>query len=145
MSTPVNLTITQLLLFNTYTSSVPSSVSNLDGTLTISPISQSVIASLNLSNVNIWTATQTISGSSTLLMLTGSNLILSSSNLFFGNNGVSTIGNGANNALSVNTHQLSSNGSIAFGCATSNGFTFNINGATKVENIICLTYLLEQL
>lgn len=37
------------------------SVSNTDGTLTISPSSGNVIASLNLANANTWTAPQTIS------------------------------------------------------------------------------------
>lgn len=36
------------------------SVSNLDGTLIISPNSGAVVASLNLANSNVWTATQTI-------------------------------------------------------------------------------------
>jgi hypothetical protein len=38
---------------------VVSSVSNSDGTLTISPTTGSVVASLNLGNANSWTATQT--------------------------------------------------------------------------------------
>lgn len=42
-----------------------SSVSNSDGTLTISPTTGAVVASLNLANANTWTATQTITPSST--------------------------------------------------------------------------------
>jgi hypothetical protein len=37
------------------------SITNSDGTLTISPTSGNVVASLNLANPNTWTATQTFS------------------------------------------------------------------------------------
>jgi hypothetical protein len=39
---------------------IVSSVSNTDGTLTISPTAGSVVASINLANTNIWTANQVI-------------------------------------------------------------------------------------
>jgi len=39
------------------------SVSNTDGTLTISPTTGAVVASLNLAHANIWSATQTFSNS----------------------------------------------------------------------------------
>ena len=41
------------------------SVSNSDGTLTISPTTGDVVASLNLANANTWTAKQTVSGVNT--------------------------------------------------------------------------------
>lgn len=44
-----------------------SSVSNSDGTLTISPTIGAVIASINLTHANIWTALQTFSNASTSL------------------------------------------------------------------------------
>ncbi|HWC57372.1 MAG TPA: tail fiber domain-containing protein, partial [Candidatus Paceibacterota bacterium] len=40
---------------------IPTSVTNSDGTLTISPTTGSVVASLNLANANTWTAQQAIS------------------------------------------------------------------------------------
>jgi hypothetical protein len=42
------------------------SVSNSDGTLTISPTTGSVVASLNLANANTWTAAQTFNAITTL-------------------------------------------------------------------------------
>lgn len=46
------------------TSGVATSVSNIDGTLTISPTTGSVVASLNLAHGNAWTAAQTIASTS---------------------------------------------------------------------------------
>lgn len=43
------------------------SVSNVDGTLTVSPTTGAVIASINLAHANIWTALQTFSNASTSL------------------------------------------------------------------------------
>jgi hypothetical protein len=45
-----------------------SSVSNSDGTLTISPTTGSVVASLNLGNANVWTAAQTFPASGIRLL-----------------------------------------------------------------------------
>src|SRR3990172_3927581 len=45
--------------FSDLTSGLVTSVSNADGTLTISPTTGDVIASINLGNANTWTALQT--------------------------------------------------------------------------------------
>ena len=58
---------------NATVSSGVSSVSNSNGSLTISPTTGSVVASLNTANANTWTATQTISTSSTVLSASFSN------------------------------------------------------------------------
>src|SRR5258706_1896925 len=46
-------------------SGIPSTVSNSDSTLTISPIIGNVVASLNLGHANTWTATQTFNATTT--------------------------------------------------------------------------------
>lgn len=50
-----------------------SSVSNADGTLTISPTTGTVVASINLANANTWTAAQTISVASVNAFTVGQN------------------------------------------------------------------------
>src|SRR5258708_30908670 len=44
---------------------IPSTVSNSDNTLTISPTTGNVVASLNLGHANTWTATQTFGATTT--------------------------------------------------------------------------------
>ncbi len=44
-----------------------SSVSNLDGTLTVSPTTGAVVASLNLTNTNVWTGKQTFNSSAPVI------------------------------------------------------------------------------
>jgi hypothetical protein len=76
-----------------------SSVSNSDGTLTISPTSGSVVASLNLANANIWTGGQTFANAtSTNLAITG---IASTSALV-----ISGITNGSGQCLQINSAGL---------------------------------------
>ena len=48
--------------FGSDTKNAVSSISNSDGTLTISPTTGDVVASLNLGNANTWTANQTFNG-----------------------------------------------------------------------------------
>jgi len=51
-----------------------SSVSNVDSTLTISPTTGAVVASLNLGKANTWTATQTINSATPLILVNGQNV-----------------------------------------------------------------------
>jgi len=52
-------------------SGVVTSVSNVDGTLTVSPTSGAVVASLNLAHANTFTATQTVTGPANAINLIG--------------------------------------------------------------------------
>lgn len=99
-----------------------SSVSNADGSLTISPTTGAVVASLNVANANTWTASQTMNNVG----------IHFSGNAASGN----LIGDGTNNALSVNTHQVISNNQLILGVPTGQTFQFNIN---NVANMALLT------
>lgn len=51
-----------------------SSVGNVDSTLTISPTTGAVVASINLANANTWTATQTFSNATYSALFTGGNV-----------------------------------------------------------------------
>jgi hypothetical protein len=63
-----------------------SSVSNSNGTLTISPTTGAVVASLNLNNANTWTATQTFSQVNLTGFTTGSVLFAGASGAITQNN-----------------------------------------------------------
>lgn len=52
---------------------------------------------------------------------------ITATNYLFPSNGTGTIGNSTNNALSVNTHQIKSNGSLAHVVAASNNYTWSVN------------------
>lgn len=90
-----------------------SDVSNSDGTLTISPTTGSVVASLNLANANTWGATQ---GFGTITFNSGTASIISN-----GGGGLNITDPNAL-VLSGGSNVLTLNGS---GITTNNGFTAN--------------------
>ncbi len=77
-----------------------SSVSNSDGTLTISPTTGSVVASLNLANANSWTSLQTFSNATTTLL---SASYASSTIAYFGTEYLPNLGTPAGSFLAVNS------------------------------------------
>ena len=95
-----------------------SSVSdNGGGTLTFSPTTGAVLAGINLSSANVWTGNITANGV----------------NYLFGSNAISTVGNGFNNALAVNTHGVTSNNNLQFSVPTAHVFGFLVNSVTLAE------------
>lgn len=94
-----------------------SSVSD-DGrsTMTISPTTGAVLVGLNLANANTWTGNITANGV----------------NYLFGTNAASTVGDGTNNSLSVNTHQVNSNNQLLFGVPSGQTYQWNIAGTANM-------------
>jgi hypothetical protein len=80
---------------------VPTSVSNSDSSLTISPTTGAVVASLNLGNSNTWTALQKLYGAA-------SSTLFSAHQAYFGATATSTFG--TNGALTLATPLTSGNG-----------------------------------
>jgi hypothetical protein len=74
------------------TSNLISSVSNSDGTLTVSPTTGAVVASLNLGNANTWTGTQQFNGG--INYPNGNTMVDSSSNLNYPDGSGMTDGTG---------------------------------------------------
>lgn len=100
-----------------------SSVSNSDGTLTISPTTGAVVASLALGHANTWiTNPQTFNGGVAL----GSNVTFATDNTY--NIGTSSVG-----ANTVNTRFVSSPGILSLQTAGSNPIVFGPNSATKMQ------------
>ncbi len=91
-----------------------SSVSNANGTLTISPTTGAVVASLNLGNANTWTALQSFSSAS-------SSLFSNTGTAYFGGTATSTF----NSAGAL---------TLASALAVTSGGT----GATSLDNLITL-------
>lgn len=90
------------------------SVSNSDGSLTISPTSGNVVASINVNNANTWTASQTFSGV-TLSGITGSTqcLQVNSSGIISGT-GAGCGGSGGGLTVGTTTISGGTNGDIEF-------------------------------
>lgn len=94
------------------------SVSNSDGTLTISPITGIVVASLNLAHANVWTASTTFTGGLTAIFgtttsATSTSLFAttaSTTNLFVG--GKVGIGTTSPTSLNSNALTISNNQSV---------------------------------
>ena len=94
------------------------SVSNSDGTLTISPTTGSVVASLNLANANTWiTNPQTFNGGVAL----GSNVTISTTNTY-------SIGTLSHELSQVYTQNISANGGLALSAGSTNNITLAYNG-----------------
>ncbi len=75
---------------STATSSV-SSVSNVNGSLTITPTSGAVVASLNLANSNTWTASQTFGALTLLNGNASTSQLTASSRIYVGSSSATTI------------------------------------------------------
>ena len=99
--------------FGTSSSGAVSSVSNSDGSLTISPTTGSVVASLDTANANTWTANQTFSGN------------IKASNIFFTSGSIPTLYSPI--LWSDNGYELNLN------VVAGNGYIFNIGDG------ICMT------
>lgn len=123
-STPTFPTGPGTLLYNNGSGSglsgIPTSVSNSDSTLTITPITGPVVASLNLSNPNNWTGAITTTNTVSVASGTGFGTIIAPT--------INNSGSGAYNALWVQVFE-SANGSgnknlINLGTTTSSLGTF---------------------
>ncbi len=135
-----------------------SSVSNSDGTLTITPTSGNVVASVNLAHANTWTATQTFNTAITLahgqginfgtdqwdVNITGANSTFASRQVFlqtdFNTINVLTIGNGLDSqagatALSSynNTLDDGSGNMTAAGVVAGKGFKTTAGASTTIS------------
>jgi|GEM_PF-1681420 len=106
-----------------------SSVANSDGTLTISPTTGNVIASLNLANPNTWTALQTFTGSTAggILVNNASSTITNLTSVY------STSTSATTTWLAVTTHastsQLTVSTGLGVGRSTSTTGNFEITGS----------------
>jgi hypothetical protein len=134
-----------------WAASAVSSVSNSDGTLTISPTTGAVVASINLSHANVWTAAQTIqSNSSSALLVQNSGGVTtlqvdaSAASLA---NGVAVIGSAAGSAVQINaiggtnvsmSVQAKGSGSITLTNTSGNPFTLNVGVAGASNGSIVL-------
>lgn len=121
---------------NTYLTSAATTVSNSDGTLTISPTTGAVVASLNLAQANTWTAPQVISSSGTA---STSGLTLKGS-LISGGSGTTTIPQLYLNYGAVAPTSWNSNGQI-FGINAPSGYSgdlisCHINGAGTIFELL---------
>ena len=95
-----------------------SSVSNSDGTLTISPTTGAVVGSLNLGHANTWTGLQTFNAGTDMLAgqaykYNGTSVILASTtlgNYFFGGAGNLTMTGGYNTASGLQSLYVNSTG-----------------------------------
>lgn len=99
------------------------SVSNSDGTLTISPTTGAVVASLALGHANTWiTNPQTFNGG----LVLGSNVTFATDNTY-------SIGTSSVGANAINTRFVSSPGILSLQTAGSNPIVFGPNSATKMQ------------
>ena len=98
-----------------------SSVSNSDGTLTISPTTGAVVASLNLGHANTWTATQTFGTYISFLGAQVSGSISSGEFLYF--NGTNWVGQGlaSGTGVSVSDYTISLSGNFVTSLTTESG------------------------
>jgi hypothetical protein len=93
-----------------------SSVTNSNGTLTISPTTGSVVASLALGHANTWSGAQTFSGGASVAGLTATSSFTAT--------GLVTNGDLANSSMTLAGHSVSLGGTQAFACGDlSNGAT----------------------
>lgn len=99
-----------------------SSVSNSDGTLTISPTTGTVVASLNLGNANTWTANQSFP-----------TINLSGNIVFTGTTATSTVGSLSDIAAKVFTRGVSSDGDLTNSAGTGARVRDQINGVDKFD------------
>lgn len=127
------------------------SVSNSDGTLTISPTTGAVVASLNLANPNVWTAASstfagnlTISGNATSTSATSTNLYISgamnlASGLSYQINGTSalsatTLGSAVVNSSLTSVGTLT--GLTVTGLSTLSGGILVNNATSTITNLV---------
>ena len=144
------------------TSSFVASVSNIDGTLTVSPTTGAVVASLNLANPNTWTGAQTFSqivaGNAATHVTNTSASAAATDDLYLGNdtsvnqvlfrlNGGSNVGgNGANSLTLSNGGKIvlnsTSGGGFLEGSGTA-GFSWDASGNPSFPGITGLTQCLH--
>jgi len=127
-----------------------SSITNADGTLTISPTTGDVVASLNLGNANTWTALQTFSSgininSETFTDLTGSGLSNNSGVLTVATStfnldpsvidlaqGFTLVGDPSGNAQATSSLFIDTNGNVGIG-SVSPSQKLNVQGEVAAQ------------
>ena len=100
-----------------------SSVSNSDGSLTISPTTGAVVASLNVGNANTWTAAQSFNGGINV----GSNIV------YTGTTATYSIGSLTDLPVKIYTRNLISDGNLSLSFATTANFNITSNGTQLLE------------
>lgn len=109
------------------------SVSNVDGTLTISPTTGAVIASINLANSNAWTAAQTIQSTSATAFAVGANgatnpIIKINANTASVATGIQLTGAAAGSGMAIST--LSSGANEALNISSKGSSDLQLSGGT---------------
>jgi hypothetical protein len=111
------------------------SVSNSDGTLTISPTTGAVVASINLTHVNAWTGAQTFSGGVTVTTsFTATGLV---TNADLANSTISGVALGSNLAvLTYSTHLTNSAGASSYNGSAASTLATDATNANTASTIV---------
>lgn len=139
----MTITVDNALTYVNGSGSAISSISNVDGTLTISPTTGAVVASLNLANANTWSGAQTFS-TAPLTITTGGSAstapFLTNGALFTGGTGTTTFPYHLLQPSTATPNTTWSVNGTFIGINTAAGFTgsfidCHINGGTSVFGV----------